>query len=175
MHGRTSNPIMAVVGELRRSDMRELALVNGQVVTMEGQSPQAEGVLVRDGRVAFVGPTREVLARRGPKAEVVDLKGRGLLPGFIDTHVHLISTGLSMMGPQLESCSTVAQVLEVLAAEARRQPSIVKASGLEPTMVAKGQRLTRWELDRVIPDKLAYIVQRDGHSVVVNTIALDEL
>ncbi|MDP2953416.1 MAG: amidohydrolase family protein, partial [Chloroflexota bacterium] len=116
--------------------MKELALVNGQVVTMEGQNPLAEGVLVRGSRIALVGASREVMAERGPRAEVIDLKGRALLPGFIDTHVHLISTGLSMMGPRLESCRTLARVMEALAAEARKQPDIVKASGLEPATPA---------------------------------------
>ena len=155
--------------------MNELALVNGQVVTMEGRNPVAEGVLVRGGRIAFVGTSREVLDRRGPKAELIDLKGRALLPGFIDTHVHLISTGLSMMGPRLESCRTLDQVLEALAAEAQRQPAIVKASGLEPASSANGLYLTRWDLDRTIPNRMAYIVRRDGHSVVVNTRTLEAL
>lgn len=155
--------------------MNELALVNGQVVTMEGQNPLAEGVLVVEGRLAHVGTSREVMALRGPRAEVIDLQGRALLPGFIDTHVHLISTGLSMMGPRLESCRTLSQVLEVLAAEAQRQPTIVKASGLEPASLSNGRRLTRWDLDRAIPLKMAYVVRRDGHSVVVNSRTLEEL
>ncbi|MDP2935502.1 MAG: amidohydrolase [Dehalococcoidia bacterium] len=155
--------------------MNDLALVNGQVVTMEGQNPLAEGVLVRGSRISFVGTSREVLERRSPHAEVIDLQGRALLPGFIDTHVHLISTGLSMMGPRLESCRTLGQVLEALAAEARKQPDIVKASGLEPATPANGLYLTRWDLDRIIPDKLAYVVRRDGHSVVVNTRTLEQL
>ena len=155
--------------------MNALALVNGQVVTMEGRNPLAEGVLVRGGRIALVGTSREVLAERGPHTEVIDLKGRALLPGFIDTHVHLISTGLSMMGPRLESCRTLSQVLGALAAEAERQPTIVKASGLEPEAGSNGLHLTRWDLDRIIPFKMAYVVRRDGHSVVVNTRTMEKL
>jgi len=79
--------------------MNDLALVNGQVLTMEDQNPLAEGVLVRGSRIAFVGTSREVLERRSPQAEVIDLQGRALLPGFIDTHVHLISTGRKSPAP----------------------------------------------------------------------------
>ncbi len=155
--------------------MNELALVNGQVITIEGRRPEAEAVLVRGGRIAAVGTSREIMSERQTHGELIDLKGRTLLPGFIDTHVHLISTGLSLMGPRLETCSSIKQVLEALATEAQRQPIIVKASGLEPSALTGGDRLTRWELDRVTPNKMAYVVSRDGHTVVVNTRTLSEL
>ncbi len=155
--------------------MSELALVNGQVITMEASIPLAEAVLVRDGKISLVGTSREVASERSARAELIDLKGRTLLPGFIDTHVHLISTGLSMMGPRLGSLHTLPQVLSALAEEAQKQPTIVKASGLDPYLLAEGHQLTRWELDRITPDKQAYVVRRDGHAVVVNTRTLEGL
>ncbi|MDP2659267.1 MAG: amidohydrolase [Dehalococcoidia bacterium] len=137
--------------------------------------PLAEAVLVRDGKISLVGTSGEVASQRSARAELIDLKGRTLLPGFIDTHVHLISTGLSMMGPRLGSLHTLPQVLTALAQEAQKQPTIVKASGLDPYLLAGGHLLTRWELDRIIPDKLVYVVRRDGHAVVVNTRTLEGL
>lgn len=154
--------------------MNELALVNGQVITMEESQPLAEAVLVRDGRIVAVGTSREVASERSG-GELIDLRGRTVLPGFIDTHVHLVSTGLSMMGPQLEDCQSLEQVLAALAAEGARQPDVVKASGLEPSLESGEHRLDRWKLDRIIPDKTVYVVRRDGHSVTVNTRTMEAL
>jgi hypothetical protein len=159
----------------RVRDMAELALVNGQVITMEEEQPLAEAVLIRGDRIALVGSTSQVMAHRSRGAELIDLRGRALLPGFIDTHVHFIATGLARMGPRLEGSRSTAQVLQALAEEAQRQPRIVRASGLDPTAMTEERRLTRHDIDRVVPDKLVYVVSRDGHSVVVNSKTLETL
>lgn len=131
--------------------------------------------MVSGNKVARVGSNREAIEGRGHSTEIVDLRDKTLLPGFIDTHVHLIATGLSKMGPRLEGCETVADVLAALAEEALRQQTIVRASGLDPSRLREGRFPTRQELDSIVPDKFLYVVRRDGHSVLVNTRTLAHL
>lgn len=69
---------------------RDALLVNGRIVTMDPELPEAEAVAIRDGRIAAVGTVDEVLALRTPDSFVADLEGRTVLPGFIDSHAHWI-------------------------------------------------------------------------------------
>ncbi|MCL4465524.1 MAG: amidohydrolase, partial [Chloroflexi bacterium] len=80
---------------------KRLALINGDVVTLETRQPRAQAVLAVDGRIALVGSDAEVLAAR-QGGEVMDLHGRALLPGFGDSHVHLMATGIASVGLQLQ-------------------------------------------------------------------------
>ena len=65
----------------------------GPVITINQAQPQAEAVVVRDGRIAFVG-SRQAAMQFSPQARVVDLQGHTLAPGFIDAHSHVSGTGL---------------------------------------------------------------------------------
>ncbi|TAK28723.1 MAG: amidohydrolase [Chloroflexota bacterium] len=152
-----------------------LLLTGGQVITMDPGRPVAEAVLIEDGRCVFVGSAVDAQQKRRPSTGVVELGGKVLLPGFIDTHIHFMSTGLSRLGPRLQDCTSVADVLSVLLRESARQPHIVRASGLDPDALAERRPPTREEIDEVIPDKLVYMAQRDGHSVVVNSLTLTYL
>ena len=66
----------------------DLILTNGVVYTVDAGRSRHAAVALRDGRVAAVGSAPEVAALRGPRTEVVDLDGRLVLPGFVDSHLH---------------------------------------------------------------------------------------
>ncbi|MCK4582252.1 amidohydrolase family protein, partial [Candidatus Bathyarchaeota archaeon] len=69
----------------------DLVLVNGKVVTMDPAESIAEAVAVKYNRIEKVGTTAEVLELKGDDTEVIDLGGRTVVPGFIDSHCHMIS------------------------------------------------------------------------------------
>src|ERR1700752_5023150 len=73
----------------------ELILHHGQFTTLTRAQPTASAVAIRDGRFLAVGADKEVLALAGPQTKVVDLKGRRVLPGLIDSHLHIIRGGLN--------------------------------------------------------------------------------
>ena len=66
----------------------EMILHNGKVLTVDENFSAAQAVAIRDGRFLEVGTDQEVLPLRGPQTAVIDLKGRSVVPGFIDTHLH---------------------------------------------------------------------------------------
>lgn len=152
---------------------KSLALVAARVITLDEARPQAEAVLVVDGRIAVVGSTAEVLAARGPATEVIDLRGRALLPGFIDTHVHLMATGLARTGVSLHDCRSLGEVLARVRAAAGQR--VVRAIGFDPASLAEGRFPTRRELDEVAPHVPAYLIRRDMHSAALNSRALELL
>ena len=67
-----------------------LALVNGKIVTVDSKDTVHEAVAVRENMITAVGTTDEIQKLVGPETEVIELDGKAVLPGFIDSHVHLV-------------------------------------------------------------------------------------
>ena len=73
----------------------DLILFNGQFNTVDRDNPQASAVAIREGRFVTVGTDAQAMALRGPGTQVIDLKGRCVIPGLNDSHLHLIRGGLN--------------------------------------------------------------------------------
>jgi predicted amidohydrolase YtcJ len=78
---------------------QERVLVNGKIFTGNPQQPYAEAVSIRGGKIVAVGSRHEVDASVGADAQVVDLGGKTLLPGLIDSHVHAVKGGIGRCRP----------------------------------------------------------------------------
>ena len=76
----------------------DYVFVNGEVVTVNPNDEVAEAVAVEGGRILAVGTMEEILGLRGPRTRVVDLDGSSLLPGFIDSHLHMLLYGTNRLG-----------------------------------------------------------------------------
>jgi predicted amidohydrolase YtcJ len=151
-----------------------LAFVNGAVHTMDPRRPTAGAVAVRDGRITVVGTDDEIRDEVGPRTEVIDLRGRALLPGFQDAHVHPPSGGLEMLACDLNPGNTRADYEAIVAAYAAGHPD-------EPWIVGGGWKMsafprgtpTKDVLDAIVPDRPIFLPNRDGHGVWVNSRALE--
>ena len=97
----------------------ELLLVNGKVFTGNPQSPYAESVAIRDGKIVAVGNRLAVKASVGSGAQVVDLDGKTLLPGLIDSHIHAVDGGISLLSADAQDNIHTLDALETFVAEAR--------------------------------------------------------
>jgi predicted amidohydrolase YtcJ len=127
------------------------------------------GVLIRDGVVTRIGPAAEIRALAGA-ATVVDTTGRLVQTGFIDTHFHVMATGMRHAGVDVEHCTRIAEVLELIREAARDEGSWVLVSGLDEGRLAEGRAVTAAELDRV-HDGPVFVNDRGLHYAVVNTAA----
>jgi predicted amidohydrolase YtcJ len=87
-------------------------IIKGNVVTMVNQKPRAKAIGVKDGRIAVVGGVEEMEKIAGDTTQILDLKDKTILPGFIDSHTHLTATGISMLGVDLSSVTSVNGALE---------------------------------------------------------------
>jgi predicted amidohydrolase YtcJ len=134
----------------------------------------ADAVVVRGDRIAFVGDEAGARAHAGADAEVVDLRGGTLLPGFVDAHDHLLGTGAMMkIGVELNGISEVRRYVEAIADYARANPDlpVVRGYGFLPTMFP-GSSPRRELLDEVIPDRPVVINSYDAHDSWFNTAAM---
>ena len=93
----------------------DLVLVNANVVTLDSSRLRSEAVAVKYCRIAFVGSNKAALKMADRETKVLDLKKKTLLPGFIDTHVHLDDFGLTLRTLNLEEATSVVEVRRLLA------------------------------------------------------------
>ena len=153
---------------------------NGAVWTADADRPRAEAVLVRDGRIAFVGDTAEAAARTPADAHVVDLRGRMLVPGFVEGHSHPAMAGLLSSKLQVIGAQTVAEVQDALREYAKAHPDAPALFGfgfpsaLNTAVNAAGVKGPhRADLDAVVADRPVFIMALDAHSAWVNSKALE--
>ena len=160
----------------------EPLLIEARLLTMArpgdppapGSAPGA--VACAGGRIVAVG-TPEECARRLPSGHRrIEAREASLLPGFVDAHVHILAAAAAEAGPDVtpRGVSSIPELLEALREAAARTPpgQWVRASGYEEAMLAEGRHPTRAELDRVVPDHAARLIQRSGHAEVLNSRAL---
>ena len=149
----------------------DLVFTGGPVFTADPVRSRASAVAVGGGRIVAVG--RDVDDLIGPATEVVDLGGRMLVPGFQDAHVHALWGGLDILRCDLSGCSTQPEYLETIAAYAAAHPDDEWVLGGGWAMSAfPGGTPTASALDTVVPDRPAFLPNRDGHGAWVNSAAL---
>ena len=153
--------------------------INGEVLTMDAQNRVAEAISVRGERIESVGSTDEIMALVEDNTEVNDLRGRTLLPGFVDAHGHFPGSGMSVISADLTSPPVgdklrMADVLEALRARAAvTDPGeLVSGFGYDDTLLAEQRHPTRAELDSVSTEHPVVATHVSGHMVVANSRAL---
>jgi predicted amidohydrolase YtcJ len=142
-----------------------LIVTNGRVMVPSGAA--AEAIAIGGNRIIAVGTTAEVERLRGPRTQTVDATGRSVVPGFIDSHVHLMLGGESLDQLNLRGARTADEARDRLRAFIAAHPGSSWVRG------ANGYgRLTRADLDAILPSRPAYIVSGDVHSLLANSAAL---
>jgi hypothetical protein len=139
---------------------------------MDEANPLVEAALMEGGVFKRVGPSQELT--RLPAAASVDLQGIAVFPGFVDSHVHLLSYGLSLREVDLTSAGSIDDLLEMLR-KAKKDGRVLRACQLDPESLKEKRFPTRKELDSVSKDTPMFVKRRDEHSSVLNTAAFDTL
>lgn len=155
-----------------------MVLLNGNIVTVDADNTIAEALAIKSGRIHSVGSTSEIetFAKRG--VEVVDLKGKTLLPGFIDSHAHLASTAVNLTymvrihSPPIRSYQ---EILKKIREKAKQAPKgrwvIGRGSFMQPQKLIEKRYPTRSELDDAAPDH-PVVLMAGAHLNMLNSAAL---
>jgi predicted amidohydrolase YtcJ len=152
----------------------DLALINGIVYRVDAVGSWAQAVAIRHGRIVAVGSDADVRPTAGPRTEVIDLAGRMVLPGFQDAHVHALGGGLDRLRVDLSGLHTLEDYARTIRTYADLHPDVPWILGGGWSMdVFPGGTPACEQLDRVVPDRPAFLSNRDNHAAWVNTRALE--
>lgn len=150
----------------------ELILHNGQIVSVDRAFTIHSALAISGGRLIKVGTDAAMLALKGPATEVIDLKGRTVLPGLIDSHTHPTGASLTEFDHPIPEMETIQDVLDHIAGRAKVLPagSWIVLQQVFITRLKEQRYPTRAELDRVAPEHP--VMYRTGPDAALNSIAM---
>ena len=153
---------------------------NGTILTMDAGNSTAEAVAVRNGRVEAVGTNQEVNQLISDECVVVDLKGKTVIPGFIEAHGHFPWSGFDAVGvnlnsPPIGTMTCISEVIESLKKKAveTEKGKWVFGTGYDDTNLVEKRLLTRADLDEVSIDPPVFVNHISGHIGMANRLALE--
>lgn len=155
----------------------DLILINGKVRTMDKSHPAAQAVAVDGGMFVKVGTNEDVLSLRTEGTKVVDLKGKLLLPGFNDSHMHLLNFGNSLKMVNLNDCKSIEDIVEktrdFIKVRNIKKGTWVQGRGWNHDYFTTEKRFpTRYDLDRISTEYPIALSRACGHICTVNSKAL---
>lgn len=152
----------------------DLVVVNAKVWTVNADRPEAQAIAAWAGRLVVVGSDAEARALVGPNTKVVDAGGRRIAPGFYDSHVHLLGSGLRLSQVALKDAADEAEFGRRLAAFDRKLPRDRWLLGGEwdHDRTFGGQLPTAEMVDKYVSDRPVFIRRYDGHMALANSRAL---
>ena len=152
----------------------DLVLLNGKVWTVHKAQPEAEAVAVWRDRVLAVGRTAHMKLLVGSGTRVIDLKGRRVVPGFFDSHVHLVGSGMVLSQVGLKDAADEAEFGRRLQEFDRKLPRDrwLLGGNWDHDRTFGGRLPTAELLDKYVPDRPVFLRRYDGHMALVNSRVL---
>ena len=153
----------------------ELIVFNADIRTVDQNQNRAEAFAIKDGRFVAVGNNEDVLDLKGTTTESINANGATIVPGFIDSHTHLSSGSKIVTGINLTGIREKSVWLKMIAERVKTmEPGEWLLGGRwDYTFENKGLP-TRWELDNVSPNNPIALSDIDGHSMWVNSLAIEK-
>jgi predicted amidohydrolase YtcJ len=152
----------------------DLVIVGAHVWTVDDARREAQAVAVRGERIALVGTDAEVRPLVGPRTRVIEARGRLLLPGLHDDHVHFLDGGEQVGQLDLKDAATPEEFGRRIAEYARTRPpgEWITGGNWDHDKLPGGQLPTAEMIDRYVADRPVFVSRFDGHMAVANTAAL---
>ena len=153
----------------------DLALIGGNILTMNYSQPTAKAVAIKGDRIIKVGTDDEIRQLFGKTTRVVQLNGKTVVPGFIDAHIHVVDYGQLLNWLDLSDARSIMELQKLLIARVAKSPKgkWLMGHGLDLSHFAEKRLLNRSILDSVSPDNPVVIYYKSGQACIVNSKALD--
>ncbi|KAA3478379.1 Amidohydrolase family, ISF2 isoform 1 [Gossypium australe] len=151
----------------------DLIVKNGVIFTSDPSFPFANSMAIRDGRILRIGNYSSLQDLSGYGTKELNLEGKVVVPGFIDSHVHLISAGLQMVSVQLEGVNRKDEVVRRVkeAVLNAKRGSWILGGGWNNDLWGGELPMASW-IDEVTPDNPVWLIRMDGHMGLANSVAL---
>lgn len=158
------------------------AFINGKVISVDSNDSIYEAVGVKGNKIVFVGSTEDIMRIIDKDTQIIDLNGRTVMPGLIDTHFHPILNGFfgdnidsSIINIRHEQCASVGELLNILkeAVKIKKTGQWVSSMGYEPMFLEEKRHPTLQELDEIAPKNPIQCMHISGHISMYNSKALE--
>ena len=155
----------------------DMILVNGKIVTVDTQNTIVQAVAIKDGQFLATGTTDEIMDLASGDTEVLNLEGKTVLPGLIDSHTHPVLQAAHLIAincrqPRVKAIADIKEMVRVRALELG-PGKWVRAVNFNDSKLLEKRHITRWELDEVAPDNPVFLSKETGHLYVANSKALE--
>jgi hypothetical protein len=159
---------------LARDLAPDLILYNGKITTFVSELPQCSAIACKDGRIVAIGADASVRALAGARTEQIDLQGRTAVPGFNDAHNHMLQVGIKFSRLEVEHCTSIAEMVEMVRRRAEITPpgQWIIGEGWNESLFAEGRLPTRHDIDQATT-RHPVMLQRFFNMDVVNSMALE--
>jgi len=152
----------------------DLIVTNAKIWTVDKTRPQAEALAVIGDRIVAVGGATEVDAWHGPQTKVLDAKGKLLLPGFNDAHVHFVDGGSHLQEVQLKDAASPEEFAKRIGERAKTTPKgeWITGGDWDEQKWSPPSLPTKELIDPVTPDTPVWVNRYDGHESLANSVTL---
>jgi hypothetical protein len=159
----------------------DLVLFGGKIVTVDSKESIQEALAIRSGRFQAVGSNNEIKPFIQSETQVIDLAGRTVIPGFIESHCHLASDAAHQYVFEVIDASyeagirSIADIQARIAEQVKRKPKgeWINVTQEDDSKLAEKRHPTKWDLDKVAPEHPVIIDTVGGHFAVVNSVAFE--
>jgi len=153
----------------------EIVLFNANMITVDPAKPYAQAIAIKGDRILAVGNNEEILHFAGAGTRKIDLSGQTVTPGFIDAHSHPAYSGRAHLRNVDADLRSIKVIKNAIADRAKNTPPGEWILGFkyDDTKTSEGRPINRYDLDKAAPNHPVRVVHRGGHSVYVNSRALE--
>ncbi|QPC90518.1 amidohydrolase [Mesorhizobium sp. INR15] len=157
------------------SGKADLIVENASILTMDADAPRADAIAISRGEIVAVGSRAEILEWKGPETRVLDAGGGSVVPGFIESHMHLFPGGAELDHLQLGGVKGFDALRSAVREYADKRPhaAFLQAQGADYAVLSADDRITRHHLDQILPDRPFIMAAADHHTMWANTKALE--
>jgi len=151
-----------------------LILLNGKIWTENPRQPQAQALAIEGNQILSVGSSQAIKKLAGPDCKIIDLGGRRVVPGFNDSHVHLISGGDGLVSVRLEDANSLDEFRRRLGDYAQSLPKGVwiRNGNWDHQRWSPAHLPTHEAIDAVTPNNPVFVWRYDGHMALANAVAM---
>ncbi len=153
----------------------DIIILNGLLLTLDPALPEAQALAVSNGLISSVGTEQDICALAANDTRVIDAAGGTVLPGFIDSHVHLFGGAAELDMLDLLDVRGIGALRNLVRNYAANRPDdpLIMGVAADYEIIGPGQAATRHDLDQILPNRPLALMASDHHTVWANSVALE--
>lgn len=151
-----------------------LAILNANIYTMNKKQPKAQAIAIHRDKIIAIGNNNQIKPYVNKQTKILNLKGKTVIPGLTDTHIHLTAYAKTLTQLNLTNVKSIKQIQNLLKKQTQKQPpnTWIIARGWEQEKLKEKRLPTKWDIDKQTPNHPAILTRICGHICLVNTKAL---